>query len=225
MKVIDNQTKKLTAFNRNYFFIVTVLVTATCITLHACLGSSWSIRIRPYELDQLGFEVLKGSTLLYTFLNSFAHANWQHCLLNMLCFFICGCWLERKEGSLKFLILLLLIIFITSRAITAVWGEVWVGYSGVNYGLYAYTIVDFLFSLRKSKRDKFNLIGGYVMMALIYFAMCFNGGTSSVSFEWYPFDLIYNGGHHVSFIVILPVALLIQAFYYLKSKNRLVSGG
>lgn len=220
MKIIDDGTKKLTAWNRNYFFAVTVLITALCITLHACLGSKWSVQMRPYEINRYGLAVYKGSRLLYSIYNAFSHANWQHCLLNMLCFFICGCWLERKEGSLKFFIILFIIIVITSLAITSVWGDVWVGYSGVNYGLYAYTIVDFLFSLKNGKRDKFNTICGSVMMALIYFAMCFNGGVVSVGFSWYPFDLIHNSAHYVSFIVILPVTLLMQSFYYLKSKNR-----
>lgn len=62
------------------------------------------------------------------------------------------------------------------------------------------------------------------MMALIYFAMCFNGGTYSVGFEWYPFDLIHNSAHYVSFLVVLPVALLIQAFLYIKIHNKFYSG-
>lgn len=219
MKIIDDQTKKLTARNRNYFFAVTVLVTVLCITLHACLGNYWTSHIGPYEQDSRGFMIYKGSRMII-FLNCFAHANWQHCLLNMLCFFICGCWLERREGSLKFFVILLATIIITSLAVAGGWNTRWAGYSGVNYGLYAYTIVDFLFSLQKSKRDKFNFIGGSVMMALIYFSMCFNGGVERIGFVWYPYDLFSNRGHYASFLVILPVAIILQGFYYLKSKNK-----
>lgn len=219
MKIIDDGTKKLTALNRNYFFIVTVAFVVLCVTLHACLGDEWSVQIRPYETNRFGFKIYKGNSLLYSLLNSFSHANWQHCLLNMLCFFICGCWLERKKGSLKFLILLLLIILITSRAITMAWGDVWVGYSGVNYGLYAYTIVDFLSSLKNTKSNKFNLIYGSVIMALIYFAMCFNGGVERVSFAFYPYDLIHNAGHNISFLVILSAVLAVKAFKFLKKRS------
>ena len=219
MKIIDDGTKKLTALNRNYFFIVTVAFVVLCVTLHARLGNEWSVRMRPYEINRYGFKIYKGNSLLYSLYNAFSHANWQHCLLNMLCFFVCGCWLERRKGSLKFLILLLLIIFITSRAITAVCGDAWVGYSGVNYGLYAFIIVDFLFSLKNGKRDKFNIICGSIVTALIYFAMCFNGGVERVSFAFYPSDLIYNAGHKISFWVILLAAFVVKIFKYLKNRD------
>lgn len=222
MKVIDDGTKKLTAWNRNYFFVVTVFVAALCITLHACLGNDWTLHIGPYEQDSRGFMIYKGSRMII-FLNCFAHANWQHCLLNMLCFFICGCWLERREGSLKFSVILFITIIVTSLAVTAGWDTHWAGYSGVNYGLYAYTVIDFIFSLQPSKRSLFNIIGGSVMMALIYFAMCFNGGTTSFGFEWYPYDLIYNYAHRAGFLVMLPVSVLLQTFLYLRNKNKFAS--
>ena len=212
MKVIDDGTKKLTAWNRNYFFVVTVLITALCITLHACLGPKWSVK---FLKDIDGIYVTK------SFFNSFAHVNWQHCLLNMLCFFICGCWLERRYGSLRYSLLLFFTIFSTSWATSGSWGVNVVGYSAVNYGLYAYTIVDFIFSLQKSKRNLSNTIGGSVMMALIYFAMCFNGGTERVSFELYPYDLFNNYSHYVGFLVMLLVAIIVHIARYLESHNKL----
>lgn len=208
MKVIDDGTKKLTKFNRNYFFVVTVFVTVLCITLHATLGSNWNLIIAYDFISRFPF---------FNFFGAFAHFNWQHCLLNMLCFFICGCWLERKEGSLRFFGLTLIMILATSYAFGVL---SWVGYSGVNYALYAYAIIDFALSLRKSKRNLFNIIGGAVIMALIYFAMCFNGGVERVGFEWYPYDLFTNSGHYGGFIVGFFIAVLIQGFRYLKSNNK-----
>lgn len=222
MKVIDDGTKKLTAWNRNYFFIVTVLITALCIILHACFGAVWTYHIGTFEINSLGLRIFKRSPLII-FLNPFAHANWQHCLLNMLCFFICGCWLERRVGSLKFFVVLFATIIITSLAVTGGLDTYWAGYSAVNYGLYAYAIIDFIFSMQKSKRSLFNIVGGSIMMALIYFAMCFNGGTTDFGFEWYPYDLLTNYGHKAGFLVMLPVSVFVQAFIYLRGKNKFLS--
>ena len=84
------------------------------------------------------------------------------------------------------------------------------GYSGVNYALYAYVIIDYLFSLTKSRRNKTDLIFGGIVIALIYFAMCFSGGTSTVSFAPYPYDLLHNLGHGTGFFTGTIVALLVQ---------------
>ena len=53
-------------------------------------------------------------------------------------------------------------------------------------------------------------IFGGAVLALIYFAMCFSGGTSHVSFAVYPYDLLHNLGHGTGFFCGTIVALLIQ---------------
>ena len=65
-------------------------------------------------------------------------------------------------------------------------------------------------SLGTARRNKTDLIFGGVVLALIYFAMCFNGGTSEVSFAVYPYDLLHNLGHGTGFFCGAIVALLIQ---------------
>lgn len=207
MKIVDDGTKKLTKWNRNYFFATTALITAACIVLHACLGAKWNLNIAKDFISRFPF---------FNFLGAFAHFNWQHCLLNMLCFFICGCWLERKEGSLRFLGLTLFMILVTSYFSGLLR---WAGYSGVNYALYAYAILDFILSLRK--RNLFNIIGGSIVMALIYFAMCFNGGVESIGFEWYPYDLFANKYHYSGFVEGAFIAVFIQGYRYLKATGKL----
>ena len=53
---------------------------------------------------------------------------------------------------------------------------------------------------QKPERNLFNVVFGVVVLALIYFAMCFSGGTVKVTFEWYPYDLLHNLGHASGFV-------------------------
>ena len=198
MKVIDDNTKELFWWNRNYFFIGTILIVITNITLFGAAGNVWEHSIGKNESDWGA--ILNFDNLIRQFLNSFSHSNWQHVLLNMLCFFVVGLYLERKKGTIELLLLVAAMAFFTSTAVGANHLRVhWHGFSGVNFGFYAYVIVDYFFMLRKETRNDFDLISGAIIIALIYFAMCFNGGTSTVSFTWYPYDLMYNKGHYSSF--------------------------
>ena len=129
----------------------------------------------------------------------------------MLCFFIAGLYLERKTGSLGLSGLVLSLAVLQGCVCAAAKGDLgFYGFSGVNYALYAYIAIDYLFSFTKSRRNKTDLIFGGIVIALIYFAMCFSGGTSSVSFAPYPYDLLHNLGHGTGFFTGTIVALLVQ---------------
>ncbi len=130
------------------------------------------------------------------------HSGSQHCALNMLCFFVAGIYLERKAGSLRLLAMVIAMTAFTAFATTANDLSLTpVGFSGVNYGIYGFIITDYIFMLfQREKRSRFNIISGAVVLALIYFAMCFNGGTSTVSFVPYPYDLTHNIGHASGFV-------------------------
>lgn len=196
-ELINDKNKQLTALDRNYFFVVTVFIVVANIVIQAT--SAWTTQI-PTVSDGIPFQSL--GKLLQAFINCYTHINWQHTLLNMLCFFIAGLYLERKTGSLRFLLLIFILSFFTAFATCVNWGIRWRGFSGVNYGLYGYIIVEFLFTLcRKQERYLFNILSGVAILALIYFAMCFNGGTEQVSFVWYPYDLLFNWGHASGFAV------------------------
>lgn len=142
------------------------------------------------------------------FFDAFEHSNLQHVLLNMLCFAICGLYLERKTGSLGILGLVIFSAFISGIACTC--NNLSVGshgFSGVNYFLYAYIIFDFFFNLRKGKRDKTNNMLGIIVILFIYVAMCFSGGVTEFSFKFYPHDLMYNSGHYSSFLIGCVISL------------------
>ena len=65
-----------------------------------------------------------------------------------------------------------------------------------------------------------NTIVGAIILALIYLAMCFNGGVASFSFEWYPYDLMHNMGHYSSFLIGFVLALIVQITRDLALKQK-----
>lgn len=195
---LDDKSKTVTILNRNYCFVTTVFIVLLNIIVYAVHGSG----SKQFVVIPPHWGSFSVSNLFQALVNSYTHSNWQHCLLNMLCFFIAGLYLERKKGSLKFLLFMLVISLFTAFASCtndiSLW---WAGFSGVNYGLYGYIIIEYIFViLQKNKRNLFNIVSGAVVLALIYFAMCFSGGTVRVTFEWYPYDLLHNLGHASGFV-------------------------
>ena len=188
---LNDKSKRLTYFNRNYFFVTTVFFVLLNIFLYMFAARGRVVYEQP---DWYSFSI---KNQFVAFAKSFEHANLQHCMLNMLCFFIAGIYLERKKGSLNFMLFVLFMSFFTAFASsTNAISIYWRGFSGVNYGIYGYIIIDYISVLLcKRKRYLFNIVSGAVILALIYFAMCFCGGTSTVSFKPYPYDLINNIGH------------------------------
>ena len=205
MKYIDDESKKLYWWNRNYFFAGTIIIVLLNIIIFAFVSESQSRGSGAWNA------ILEFDNLARVFRNGFFHSNWQHVLLNMLCFLICGAWLERRKGSLALILLVLVMNIVTGAFVGANHQSLsFHGYSGVNFGLYAYAIIDYCFLFRKPTRTKINVISGAVLMGLIYFASCFAGGTSSVTFRWYPYDFMHNMGHYSSFLAGVILGLTIQ---------------
>ena len=206
-RLLNDGCKSTARRNANYCFAVTAAIAALNIILYAVRGSDTG----DFSVDPVwgSFSV---NNLFAAVVRCFTHSNWQHVLLNMLCFLIAGIYLERKKGSLPFLLFMALMIpftkFSTCTNDISLGG---IGFSGVNYGLYGYIAVEYIFTLlRRRKRDIINIVAGAAMLGLIYFAMCFNGGTSSVGFEWYPYDLLHNLAHASGFVAGLVLGLVEQ---------------
>lgn len=209
-KILNDNYVNKTWFAMNYFWVGTVAVILTCNILYIFGGNSWN----PIKLtsNYNWTEGLNISALFYGFLNSFGHSNLQHTLLNMLCFLVIGIYLERKIGTIKLLLLVIGFAFLSTGIIAAISGGVGsIGYSGVNFAFYFYIIIDYIFVLcHENKRTKSAIILGLIMVALIYLAMCFSGGTTGFGFEWYPWDLMHNMGHSGGAITGIIVGLIIH---------------
>lgn len=203
---LDDKSKKLTGLNRNYYFVTTVFIVLLNIILFASCN-------KPYIAERPNWSSFSVINLVQALINTYWHLNWQHVLLNMLCFFIAGLYLERKKGSLKFFLFIVVMSLFTGFASCT--NDVslgWTGFSGMNYGLYGYILIEYSFVLfQKEKRNLFNIISGAVIVALIYLAMCFNGGTATIGFEWYPYDLLHNLGHASGFVVGLVFGIYEQS--------------
>lgn len=184
MKFIDDDSKKLYWWNRNYFFAGTLIICLINILLYMNTRSvAWFYN---WSGSSTFHNVLKGVV------SFFVHTTWQHVLLNMLCLLICGAWLERRKGTLEFLGLLCVMLLLIHLVEAAARGSYSynLGFSPVNFGLYAYAVADYCFLFRKPTRTKINVISGAILMGLIYFASCFDGGRNSIQFNLYPSDLL-----------------------------------
>lgn len=195
---LNDSPKSVKWYNRNYFFAATFLVVLINYIVFFTYGSPFGGTI--YEQPEWHSFSIKN--LLIAMSHCYMHSGSQHCALNMLCFFVAGIYLERKTGSLRLLAFVMVMTAFTAFATTANYLSLnVVGFSGVNYGIYGFIITDYIFMLfQREKRSLFNIVSGAVVLALIYFAMCFNGGVSKVSFVPYPYDLTHNIGHASGFV-------------------------
>lgn len=207
MTFFDDNTKKSRWWNRNYFYLGTIVWLAINFLLFAYLGNDWvpSGNRSPQWTGLITYENIRAG-----FLSSFAHADRFHVLGNMLCLIICGLYLERKQGTLEFVFFIPLMAFFTAIAISANdFSRGGIGFSGVNFGMYGWIIVDYVFSFGKAKRTKINIIFGAIILAVIYFAACCKD-FETFKYAWYPHDLLYNLAHYSGFLVGAILALFVN---------------
>ena len=222
MKFFDDKSKNLKWWNKNYFYIGTIAIVLLNILLYAFGGYDWEERAYPVDDGEHWGGVFYFKPTIRSMLNAFSHSTWQHVLLNMLCFAVVGLYLERKKGTLGILLYVLFGAYFSGIAVAANNLSVWYhGFSGVNFFLYAILIVDYFFSLRKETRNKTNVIMGAIILALMYLAMCFCGGSTAFAFKWYPYDLMTNMGHYASFAVGLVLGFIIQTTRLLTARGKI----
>jgi membrane associated rhomboid family serine protease len=133
---------------------------------------------------------------------------------------VAGTYVERKIGTVNILVLVASFAFFCGCAVAANHSGTSVGFSGVNYAFYAYIIIDYVFMFIDKKQTKANTIYGAIVLALIYLATCFCGGTSSFSFKIYPYDLLNNMGHYTSFLTGAILTLLLQFVKWQTAKSK-----
>lgn len=210
MKFFDDKSKNINWRNRNYFYIGTIIVIVLNILLFVFLGNNFAKDIGGHYVWNGVFDI---SNMLRSFVDVFVHGNWQHVLLNMLCFSFCGIYMERKLGTINFILLILGFSFLAGNITTAARNTVnHYGASGLIYFCYAYIILDYIFGfIQKKQNNKTNIILGAIIMLCIYVAMSFNDGGLGLIFKFYPYDLIYNAAHYSSFFAGIIITLMIKA--------------
>lgn len=210
-KILDDENKKPKWWNRNWFFISTVVVIFINLMIFLIDNDWYSKFLKVSEHGGHWRDAFYFVPTWRSFFSSFSHMNAEHIGLNMLCFFVAGAYLERKFGSIGLFLTVIIGAYLSAVAINSndLSGG-GVGFSGVNYFLYAVVLVDYIFTFITRRRNKITTIAGAVVLALIYIAMCFNEDAQGFPFTWYPHDLIYNLAHYSSFFMGLVCTLALK---------------
>ncbi len=223
MSILDTKTKQKHWFNRNYLYIGTILLIAINILLYKFCGNTWETFAGDVNIQWTDFANF--SNIFRSFLDNYSHSGWTHVIGNMICLAVVGIYLERKLGSVNFLLLVVAMSFISAMFVTG--SDLNIdhhGFSGVNYCLYAYVLLDYIFYLRPNKRDNPNIILGALTLSVIYVAMCC-GDFETFTFLTWPIDLLTNEGHYTSYFCGLILGLIVQLTMFLNDYNNVDAYG
>jgi membrane associated rhomboid family serine protease len=217
---LDDRTKAKNKLNKNYFFISTIFFIALNITIFAIFGVSLAEKywVKVQDWDS----ILNFSGLFSAILNNLSHFSWEHVLLNMLTFFIISVYLERKFGSLKHFLIILLSIVMSAAFVSGNHQSLnYAGWSCVNFALMGFFIVSYFFSLNRRERTNENLIYGTITFIAVFVSMwweiwTFVGETASAA------DLIHNMGHYSGFLagIIIGLTIYLTRLFVYKSQNK-----
>lgn len=203
MNFINYKNKNVHWWNKNYYWIVTIIYIILNVTIYYVYKGTNIL----WEWTEIRWENYNGiKDLLISFGNLYTHNDWKHVICNMIAFFIGGFYLERKVGSINFL-LLLQIMSIFSSSLTSMYVSFfWAGSSVLYYGVWGYVVIDYLFTLKE--KDKTNNILGFFTLICIYVGCCVSNNIIDTTLE--PIHLLYNAGHYYGFIVGILISLIIN---------------
>ena len=209
MKFFDDKSKNIKWWNRNYFFLATIFYIAINIIFYTIFAKN------SFSTTHSGFLYFWDSFFFYL-KEAYIHSSWGHVLHNMLCFAIPAFYLERKNGTV-FFGLLILFISVCSAMIRTGQSFIWAFMMG-------YMLIDYIFSFKKEKRNKTNIIVGAIVLFLIYFRCCFyDTASGGISITWYPYQLIHNLTHTEGYLLGLVTGFVIQIsqlFVILQSNKK-----
>ena len=204
MSFFDDKSKKVTKWNRNYCFLGTILYLAVFWILFAL-----DVNITLKEAKN--WSAFNLTNLWISFARVFLHLSFSHILHNSIMIAVGGMFVERKIGTFKCLLLLLAFSFVGgAMTVAGAWSFSWRGSSIVWFALYGYILVDYLFSFQKDRRNKTNIILGAIVLVVEYIRSgFFDNVDGSIGWGIVPYQLIYNVGHYVGFIVGVIFALTV----------------
>lgn len=203
MKFIDYDKKELHWWNKNYFWVISILYIILNISIHAIFNGNNIL----WPWVETRWSIFNGiKDLMVSFANLYTHGDWGHVLANMVAFSIASFYLERKIGSLYFFALLQVMSIFASSMTSMYASFYWAGSSVLYYGVWGYVVIDYLFSLKD--KNKTNNIIGLISIICIYIGCCLTPNIVGSTLE--PINLIYNAGHYYGFIVGLIVSTLVN---------------
>lgn len=199
MILLDDKSKRTRWYNRNYLFIATILIIVTNILLYHFFGNSWNDKFYNASATWEDFSIFN---VLHIMFCALEHADWKHVIMNMVSLFILGLYLERKHGSLKFLLINIFFMFTAPAMASHVKGNIYHhGYSGVIYALIGFLIIDYLFSFRRNKKNTGSIIIGAIAIAYFIISDCFGMKDNWAIYFTSVFNgLIHNMAHYTGFI-------------------------
>jgi len=208
--------RKTKILSKNFFYMGTTVAILINVLLYAAGGKVWQNFVEVGAIHPGWNSYLYLNPTVRAFLNAFSHLNWVHVAFNMSGLLVCGMYLERKIGSGNLVLMILSLTFFTAIvSVASMFNAVhWIGFSGVLYLLFAYVIIDFLFSFQKNKRNRNDIIIGAAALLFIYINMSFDAR----SFVWYPHALIFHEGHLFGFLAGLALGVAVQVINLMESR-------
>ena len=206
MKFVDDKNKKLRWYNRNFFWVVTIVYIALNILLYKYIGYN---KLRYLENEHwIVFGPVKD--WLIAIGNTYSHSSWEHVLHNMLAISFCLFYMERKMGSINLTLVLLSLTVIVAPICCVGAFFSWKGNSGIWFAAFGYVLVDYLFSLRKSERNLTNIIIGAVVLILEWFRTGFyDKRDGGIGWVLAPYQILQNWAHEIGFYIGALLALII----------------
>lgn len=169
MKFVDDYKKELKWYNRNYFFLGTIIAVGLMFLIYYVLGAT--------------IENLVDSNVYLTYLFApISFQNVQSLVISAVCVLLASLFLEKYWGSIKYFIVFLISLPITSMMVSIIFTT----YSFQNleyvseglqlsymvYTLFGFVIVGMIFNLKKYLFDGKHSVLNWILLVLIIAIMC-----------------------------------------------------
>lgn len=169
MKFVDDYKKELKWYNRNYFFLGTILTVGLMFLIYYVIG------------DMIENVIETNRYLAYLFAPISAQ-NIQGLVISAVCILLASLFLEKYWGSIKYFVVVLISLPITSMMVNTIYGLykldnpdyalVGLQLSYLAYTLFGFVIVAMIFNLKKYLFDGKHSVLNWILLVLIIAIMC-----------------------------------------------------
>lgn len=169
MKFVDDYKKELKWYNRNYFFLGTIITVGLMFLIYYVIG------------DIIENLIETNRYLGYLFAPISAQ-NIQSLVISAVCVLLASLFLEKYWGSIKYFVVFLISLPITSMMVNTIYGLykldnpdyalVGLQLSYLVYTLFGFVIVAMIFNLKKYLFDGKHSVLNWILLVLIIAIMC-----------------------------------------------------